>query len=90
MKIQQTLSFKSKAKKLHQNQVKELEAAIKKICNDPKIGVRKKGDLSEVNVYKFNMSNSLYLIAYTWDDKESLLTLLQLGVHENFYRDLKQ
>ncbi|MBY0500580.1 MAG: type II toxin-antitoxin system RelE/ParE family toxin [Alphaproteobacteria bacterium] len=89
MKIQQTLSFKSKVKKLHQNQLKELEAVIKKICNSPRIGMRKKGDLSEVYVYKFNMGNSLHLIAYSWDDKESLLTLLQLGVHKNFYRDLK-
>lgn len=89
MKIQQTLSFKSKAKKLHKNQVKELEIAIKAICENPTIGTKKKGDLSEVYVYKFKMNKSLHLLAYTWSKEESLLTLLQLGVHENFYRDLK-
>ena len=89
MKIQQTLSFKSKVKKLHNNQLKELESAIKTICENPKIGIKKKGDLAEVYVHKFKMNKLLHLLAYTWDNEENLLTLLQLGVHENFYRDLK-
>ena len=89
MKIQQTLRFKSKAKKLPKNQFEELEVAIKTICENPTIGTKKKGDLSEVYVHKFKMNKSLYLLAYTWSDKEGLLTLLQLGVHENFYRNLK-
>jgi mRNA-degrading endonuclease RelE of RelBE toxin-antitoxin system len=89
MKIQQTLSFKSKAKKLHKNQLKELEVAIKAIYENSTIGTKKKGDLSEVYVYKFKMNGSPHLLAYTWSEEESLLTLLQLGVHENFYHDLK-
>ncbi len=89
MKVQQTLSFKSRAKKLHKNNLKELEAAIREICADPMIGTKKKGELSEVYVYKFKMNKSLHLLAYTWSPEDCLLTLLQLGVHENFYRDLK-
>lgn len=89
MNIKQTLSFKSKVKKLHKNQLKELENAIKAICKDPTIGSKKKGDLAEVYVYKFKMNKLLHLLAYTWSDADDLLTLLQLGVHENFYRDLK-
>jgi mRNA-degrading endonuclease RelE of RelBE toxin-antitoxin system len=89
MIIEQTLSFKSKTKKLHKNQIKELEKAIKEICDDPFIGIKKKGDLAEVYVHKFKMNKMLYLLAYSWDENEDLLTLLQLGVHENFYRDLK-
>ena len=89
MKIQQTLSFKSTAKKLHKNEVKELEAAIKAICADPMVGTKKKGDLAEVYVHKFRMNKILHLIAYTWNDENNLLTLLSIGVHENFYRDLK-
>jgi len=89
MIIQQTLSFKSKVKKLHTNHLKELEVAIKTICDNPTLGTKKKGDLSEVYVYKFKMNKLLHLLAYTWSDKDDSLTLLQLGVHENFYRDLK-
>lgn len=47
MKIQQTLSFKVKVKKLHNNQLEKLESAIKTICENPKIGIKKKGDLAE-------------------------------------------
>lgn len=89
MKIQQTLSFKSKVKKLNKNQLLDMEKAIKIICENPMIGIKKKGDLAEVYVYKFNMNKMLQLLAYTWDEEEDLLTLLKLGIHENFYRDLK-
>lgn len=42
MIIQQTLSFKSKVKKLHNNQLKELEVAIKTICDNLTLGTKKK------------------------------------------------
>jgi hypothetical protein len=29
------------------------------------------------------------LLAYSYEDDSAALTLLALGVHENFYRDLK-
>ncbi len=89
MKIEQTLSFKSKAKKLHKNQLNDLEKAIKEIVKDPLMGIKKKGDLVDVYVYKFKMNKMVHLLAYMWNAEEDLLTLLQLGVHENFYRDLK-
>jgi len=89
MKIQQTLSFKSKAKKLNKNQPIDMEKEIKTICENPMIGVKKKGDLAEVYVYKFKMNQMLQLLAYTWNEEKDLLTLLKFGVHENFYRDLK-
>ncbi len=79
MKIQQTLSFKSKTKKLHKNQLKELEVVIKTISETPTIGTKKKGDLSEVYVYKFKMNKSLYLLAYTWGHEESLLNFCNLA-----------
>jgi mRNA-degrading endonuclease YafQ of YafQ-DinJ toxin-antitoxin module len=35
------------------------------------------------------MVNQLALLAYTYEDNRLILTLLALGSHENFYRDLK-
>jgi len=55
--------------------------------NSPKIGEEKKGDLVGVFVYKFKIHNQQMLLAYEWDPKTRLL--LALGVHENFYHDLK-
>jgi len=90
MKILQTPTFDKCVKKLHKNQKKNLEQAIKKITEDPNVGDMKKGDLSGVQVYKFKMVNNLILLAYQFDEDEDLLILLALGSHEIFYRNLKK
>ena len=87
MEIRQTLEFKKIYKKLHQNQRAIVNEEIKKIIENPKIGVEKIGDLKGVFVHKFKISNQQYLLAYTFD--ESTMTLIMLGVHENFYRSVK-
>ena len=81
-------SFKKAYKKLHADQKITVNEAIRAIVKDPAIGEEKKGDLAGVFVYKFKMHHQLFLLAYEWDP--SLRLLLALGVHENFYRDLKQ
>ena len=57
---------------------------------DPMIGDSKAGDLADVRVHKFKMANQLNLLAYSYEDEILTLTLLAIGSHENFYRDLKQ
>lgn len=89
MLVKQTLSFKKAVKKLHTNQKKELDKAIKIIIKNPMIGEQKKGNLSQVRVHKFKMIKQLILLAYKFEEKELILTLLALGAHENFYRDIK-
>lgn len=88
MNILQRSPFKRSYKKLYKNQLSEVNAAIKEIITNPTIGEEKKGDLAGVQVYKFNVLDQVYLLAYTID--ETALILLALGVHENFYRDLKK
>jgi mRNA-degrading endonuclease YafQ of YafQ-DinJ toxin-antitoxin module len=88
MIIEQKPLFKRTYKKLYQNQLFEVNTAIKLILADPVIGEEKKGDLAGVRVYKFDVQNQLYLLAYKAD--ETTITLLALGVHENFYRNLKK
>jgi mRNA-degrading endonuclease YafQ of YafQ-DinJ toxin-antitoxin module len=90
MNILQTPTFGKQVKKLHKNQKMDLDLAIGCIIEDPQIGDVKKGDLSNVNVYKFKMNNQLTLLAYTVDEGQAQLILLALGSHENFYRDLKK
>ena len=87
MEIRQTLEFKKIYKKLHQNQRAIVNDEIRKIVENPKIGVEKIGDLKGVFVHKFKISNQQYLLAYTFD--ELTMTLIMLGVHENFYRSVK-
>lgn len=85
--IKQMPAFKKAYKRLHANQVKVVNEAIKAIINDPKIGEEKKGDLAGVFVYKFKIHQQLMLLAYEWNSRERVL--LAHGVHENFYRNLK-
>ena len=90
MKVFQTNLFYKSVKKLHNNQKHILDKAIKKIANNPALGSIKKGDLSDVQVYKFKILNQTTLLAYTHNAKNKTLVLLAFGVHENFYRDLKK
>ena len=80
--------FKRKRKKLKRNEIEDLNIAIKLIIQNPKIGQIKTGDLSNVWVYKFKMAKQENLLAYKWDEKKRML--IALGVHENFYRDIKK
>ena len=90
MKIVQTRSFSKAVKKLHLNQKKELDKAVKKIIHNPKIGDLKVGDLAGYRVYKFKNNVEMFLIGYGVDDELTLLSLIALGTHENFYRDMKK
>lgn len=87
MKILQTQQFKKAYKRLHPNQKPIIDNEIKKVIATPTIGAQKKQDLSNIFVHKFKVLDNLYLLAYTFDPKT--LTLVLLGVHENFYRDMK-
>ncbi|ABA87788.1 toxin, RelE family [Syntrophotalea carbinolica DSM 2380] len=87
--ILQTPTFKKAVKKLHQNQKKDLDKAVKELVDDPLLGEQKKGDLSFLRVYKFKMNKQLTLLGYSYEDGTVTLELMALGSHENFYRDVK-
>lgn len=88
--VLQTPTFKKAVKKLKPNQKKDLDAAVKALMKDPKLGEQKKGDLSFLRVHKFKMNKQLTLLGYSFDDGSLILELMALGSHENFYRDIKR
>lgn len=88
IKVRATPLFKRQAKKLFKHTKKELDEQIKAIIKNPTIGDRKHGDLADVFVHKFKIKTNLFLLAYTFDPKTR--TLIMIGSHENFYRDLKK
>ena len=92
MRIIQTNRFKKVYKKLHQNQLNDINKAIRSVIDDFNIGEQKIGDLSWLRVYKFRVQGQLVLLGYSIDEDESeiVLTFVDLGFHENFYRDLKK
>ncbi len=88
-RVLQTASFKRTVKKLHKNQKKDLDDAIKVLMEDPTLGEQKKGDLAFLRVYKFKMVKQLTLLGYSYEEGTVTLELIALGPHENFYRDVK-
>jgi len=88
--VRQTRRFARIYKKLHDNVVTEVDGAIEVVAGNPDIAEKKKGDLSELWVYKFRCLGQLYLLGYTRDDGVQLVYLEAVGPHENFYRDLKR
>jgi len=90
MKVLQSGVFARSTKKLHSNEKKSLDRAIKKIIDKPGLGGLKIGDLSGVRVHKYKVKEKQFLLGYKIDEKHQILTLLALGHHENFYRDIKK
>lgn len=88
--IVEARSFARVVKKLHANQKADLFAAIREVAGNPEIGDLKVGDLAGVRVYKFSMNKQLTLLGYMWQENVLVLTLIHVGPHENFYRDLKK
>lgn len=86
--IRQMPAFKRAYKKLLAKQKTIVGQAVRDIVKKPKLGQEKKGDLSQVYVYKFKINRQEMLLAYEWDPDSRLL--LALGVYKNFYRNLKR
>jgi len=69
MQAVQSGQFKKAYKKLHPNQLPEINEAIKAIITDPNISEKKHGDLSWLRVYKFKMLEQLTLIGYSVENE---------------------
>ena len=85
--VRQTNAFLRAYKKLHNNQKDAVDQAVADIVLNPVIGEQKKGDLTGIYVHKFKCVGQLFLLAYEFDP--TTRTLLLVGTHENFYRNLK-
>ena len=88
--VSQTRRFLRQYKKLNDKTAKDVDDAVVLVANKPTIGEKKKGDLSDLWVFKFRSSSQLYLLGYSMDDGLRLIYLESIGSHENFYRDIKR
>jgi len=87
MKIYQSRSFEKRVQKFNKAEKLKLDNEINQIIQNPSIGTERKGDLRGIFVYKFNLLNQLYLLAYRFSSDS--LELIMIGPHQNYYRDLK-
>ena len=88
--VSQTRRFLRQYKKLNDKTAKDVDDAVVQVAKKPTIGEKKKGDLSELWVFKFRSGSQLYLLGYSIDDGLRLIYLESIGSHENFYRDIKR
>lgn len=87
MKILQSRSFERKVKKFSKQDKVALDKQIQIIVEEPSIGDEKKGDIRGVHVHKFKIKTILYLLSYRFMGDN--LELIMIGLHQNYYRDLK-
>ncbi len=85
-----TPTFEKAQKRLTSKQASVVDDEIERIIDDPEIGTQKRGDLSYLWVHKFKLSGQQVLLGYSRVEERLTLYLLNLGPHENFYRDMKR
>ena len=88
--VMQTRRFARQYKKLYDNTVTDVDLAVAAVRQNLDIGERKSGDLATLQVFKFRSNGQLYLLGYTREENIRLIYLEAVGLHENFYRDLKR
>jgi mRNA-degrading endonuclease RelE of RelBE toxin-antitoxin system len=67
-----------------------VDKAVQAILADPLSGEPKVGALRGVRIVKFKVLDSQVLLAYQFQEKANRVELLDVGPHENFYRDLQR
>jgi hypothetical protein len=67
-----------------------VDEAVRGILADPLSGEPKAGTLKGVRVVKFKVQAVQLLLAYQFDPRRNTVEVLNVGPHENFYRDLQK
>ncbi len=65
-----------------------IDDQVRSLLDDPLLGEPKVGALKGVRVVKFKVGPHQYLLAYQCLSKPNAIEVLDVGVHENFYRGL--
>ena len=84
-----TPSFLKSKRRLREAVQLAVDAQVRKLVGDPLAGEPKVGALTGVRVVKFKVGPQQYLLAYRFLTKSNVVEMLDVGVHENFYRDLQ-
>jgi mRNA interferase RelE/StbE len=63
---------------------------VKGITVDPHSGEPKVGALKSVRVVRFKVSQQQLLVAYQFDARRNVIEVLDVGPHENFYKELQK
>ena len=95
MRVRYKKPFAQFVKKSRKPLQSKIEDEVAKICQNPRLGKQKTGDLKDVFVHKFHFNQQEYLMAYQCGYEINQLHIVwidfyQVGSHENFYTQLKK
>ena len=85
-----TTRYNKRRKKLTPEVRRRLNEVQADILQDPYRGEQKRSALKNVRVVKLPAQNDQYLVAYEIEDADHTVVFLDIGQHENFYRDLEK
>ena len=87
--VEQSTRFGKAKRRLPPKAQVALDAQVKIIAENPLVGEMKAGALRGVRVLKFKLGPLQLLLAYEFNERRNVVELLDVGPHENFYRDLE-
>ena len=90
IEVYMTRVFRKSLDRMDDETLEVVEDEIDAIIDNPELGTQKKGDISYLRVHKFKVHGHQLLLGYSWQEDELHLYLLNIGPHENFYRDVKK
>ena len=67
-----------------------VDEAVKGIVADPHSGEPKVGALKGVRVVKFKVGQQQLVLAHQFDARRNVIEVLDVGPHENFYKELQK
>jgi len=88
--VRQVPRFRKSKRRLQEAVQTALDDHVRSLLDDPFLGEPKVGALKGVRVVKFKAGPHQYLLAYQFLSKSNVIEVLDVGVHENFYRGLEK
>ena len=89
-KVQAVPRFPKSKRRLTPAVQTEIDKQVKSLIGNPLAGELKAGAIRLVRVVKFPAEDRQYLLAYSFFPKKNVIEVLDVGVHENFYRGLEK
>ena len=87
--VEQSTRFGKTKRRLPPKAQVALDAEVKNIAENPLVGEMKTGALKRGWVLKFKLGPLQLLLVYEFNGRRNVVELLDVGPHENFYRDLE-
>jgi mRNA-degrading endonuclease RelE of RelBE toxin-antitoxin system len=88
--VQEVPRFRKAKRQLIGAVQEAVDEQVRGLLDNPLLGEPKVGALKNVGVIKFKVGPHQYLLAYQFFTKLNVIEVLDVGVHENFYKGLQQ